>query len=98
MKLISISKSTKPEKKLMAIFETDTGQKKTTHFGASGYDDFTTFSKEERDAHKEHYITRHAKDLNTDDPTRSGYLSYYILWNKPTIKASIADYKRKFNL
>ena len=25
---------------------------------------------------------RHKKDLDTNDPTRAGFLSYYILWNK----------------
>ena len=33
------------------------------------------------------------KDTRTGDPTRAGYLSLYILWNKPSLKASITDYK-----
>tara|TARA_R110000868_G_C10663360_1_gene745996 strand:+ start:515 stop:802 length:288 start_codon:yes stop_codon:yes gene_type:complete len=95
MKLISIGPSTKPEKKLMAIFETDTGRKRTTHFGAAHMDDYTlTHDK----AQRERYRTRHQKDLNTGDATKAGYLSWYILWNKPTIAASIRDYKKKFNL
>lgn len=96
MKLLSIVKSTKPEKKLMAIFETDAGRKKSTHFGASGMDDYTiTHDKEQR----ERYRTRHAKDLQTEDPTRAGHLSYYILWGNSTSRArNITSYKRKFNL
>jgi hypothetical protein len=96
MKLLSVVKSTKPDKKLMAIFETDAGRKKTTHFGASGMDDYTiTHDKEQR----ERYRTRHAKDLQTEDPTRAGHLSYYILWGNSTSRATnIASYKRKFNL
>jgi hypothetical protein len=27
----------------------------------------------------------------------AGTLALYILWNKPTIKESIKDYKKKFN-
>ena len=95
MKLISISDSTKPDKKLMAIFEND-GRKKTVHFGAKGMNDYTlTKSKEQR----ERYRTRHAKDLKTDDPSRAGFLSYYILWGDSTSRAkNISDYKKKFNL
>ena len=95
MKLISVQVSTKPEKKLMAIFETDTGRTRTTHFGQATADDYTlTHDKQQR----QRYRIRHLKDLRTNDPTRAGFLSYYILWNKPTIEESIAYYKKKFNL
>jgi hypothetical protein len=95
MKLLSLTESTKPDKKLMAVFERD-GRKKTTHFGARGMDDYTkTHDKEQR----ERYRTRHAKDLETADPTRAGFLSYYILWGDSTSRAAnIASFKRKFNL
>jgi len=96
MKLISITSSTKPGKKLMATFTTDSGRTKTTHFGASGMDDYTlTYDKEQR----ERYRTRHAKDLQTHDPSRAGFLSYYILWGDSVSRQSnIAAFKRKFNL
>jgi len=96
MKLLEIKESTKPDKKLMAVFQSDSGRKKTTHFGASGMDDYTiTKDKEQR----ERYRTRHAKDLETRDATKAGYLSYYILWGESTSRASnISAYKRKFNL
>ena len=35
------------------------------------------------------------KDTRTGDPTRAGYLSLYVLWNKPSLKASITDYKKR---
>ena len=41
MKLLSVKHSDKPDKKWMATFETDTGRKKVTHFGAKGMDDYT---------------------------------------------------------
>lgn len=96
MKLLSITQSSKPDKKLMAVFEQDNGRKKTTHFGASGMDDYTrTHDKAQRDR----YRTRHAKDLRTGDPTRAGHLSYYILWGDSTsVQSNIVAYKRRFNL
>ena len=96
MKLLEISQSTKADKKLMAVFETDVGRKKTTHFGASGMDDYTlTKDKEQR----ERYRTRHKKDLETGDPTKAGFLSYYVLWGDSTSRAAnIAAYKKRFNL
>jgi len=96
VKLISVSESNKPGKKLVAKFQSDTGRTRLVHFGASGMDDYTiTHDKEQR----ERYRTRHAKDLQTEDPTRAGHLSYYILWGNSTSRATnIASYKRKFNL
>jgi ABC-type sulfate transport system substrate-binding protein len=95
MKLISIAESTKPDKKLMAVFDND-GRKKTTHFGAKGMNDYTlTKDKEARDK----YRIRHKKDLETGDPSRAGFLSYYILWGDSTSKTkNISEYKKKFNL
>jgi len=94
MKLLSIKTSTKPDKKYMATFDND-GRTKTTHFGAAGMDDFT---KTKDTAQRDRYRQRHRKDLETNDPTKAGYLSWYILWNLPTISASIANYKSRFNL
>lgn len=96
MKLISVTPSDKPDKKLMAVFQQDNGRKKTTHFGASGMDDYTkTHDKDQR----ERYRTRHAKDLQTADPTRAGHLSYYILWGDSTsLQTNISKYKKMFSL
>jgi len=93
---MTIKKSTKSDKKYMAIFKKDNGRYKTTHFGAAGMDDYTlTGDKEAR----KRYRQRHKKDLNTNDPTRAGYLSYYILWGESkSIKENIRNYKRRFNL
>jgi hypothetical protein len=44
------------------------------------------------------YRQRHAKDLK-GDPTRAGYLSYFILWGDSTsLAANISAYKHKFGL
>lgn len=96
MKLLEIKESTKAGKKMMAVFESDNGRKKTTHFGAFGMDDYTiTKDKTQR----ERYRTRHKKDLETGDPTKAGFLSYYVLWGDSTSKAAnISSYKKRFNL
>ncbi len=94
MKVI-IKPSTKSDKKLMAIFTKENGRTKTTHFGSKGMDDYTiTKDKEQRTRYRQ----RHKKDLKTNDPTRAGYLSYYILWGDSTSrKENIKHYKKRFN-
>jgi len=91
-----VKKSTKPNKKLMAIFTKDNGRKKTTYFGQAGAPDYTlTKDKKQR----KRYRDRHKKDLQTGDYTRAGYLSYYILWgNSTSRKDNISAYKKRFNL
>ena len=92
LKLISVKKSSKPGKKLTAVFEKN-GHRFKQHFGASGYQDFTMHKDEER---RLRYIRRHRKDLRTNDPTRAGYLSLFILWGEtPNLKHQIELYKRK---
>jgi len=95
MHLVSITPSTKPDKKYMAIFDKE-GRRKTTHFGSKGMDDYLhTHDKDQRDR----YRTRHKKDLMTRDPTRAGFLSYYILWGDSTsLRQNISDYKQRFGL
>jgi hypothetical protein len=93
---MTIKPSTKPDKKLMAIFTKDNGRTKTTHFGAKGMDDYTKTKDKEQRAR---YRNRHKKDLQSKDPTRAGYLSYYILWGESTSRQeNIRNYKKRFNL
>ena len=96
MKLLKVVKSDSPGKKWKAVFETDSGRTKTTHFGDSSAQDYTiTHDKEQRDR----YRTRHKKDLETGDPTRAGFLSYYVLWGDSTsFDQNLASYRRKFGL
>ena len=95
MKVV-IKNSDKAGKKLMAIFTKDNGRTKTTHFGSAGMDDYTLTKDKEQRAR---YRQRHRKDLQTKDPTRAGYLSYYILWGDSTSRQeNIKTYKKRFNL
>ena len=95
MKLLKVVKSTKAGKKLMAVFDND-GRSKTTHFGSAGMDDYLhTKDKEQR----ERYRTRHKKDLETGDPTRAGFLSYYLLWGESTsLDTNVSAYRKRFHL
>ena len=85
--------SPNPEKKLRAVFTDPDGTETHTDFGQRGAMDYTLTKDKLRRAA---YRMRHRKDLQTRDPTRAGFLSYYILWNLPTVEASLKDYKRRF--
>lgn len=87
--LIRLEKATDGKHKYTAIFENG----KRVKFGQYGASDYTIHKDIDR---RESYRARHRKDLETNDPYRAGYLSWYILWNMPTIKASVEDYNRRF--
>lgn len=92
VKLVRIVKSPRTGKKWRAEF--DTG--KHTDFGDSSMEDYTQHHDKER---REAYRARHRKDLKTGDPTRAGYLSYYVLWGDSTsMTLNVADYRRRFDL
>jgi hypothetical protein len=99
-KLLKILPSNHPEKKMMAIFQKSDGRKKTIHFGASGYTDFTQppHSIKKRDL----YRKRHIKDLDTEAGkigVSAGALSYWVLWgNSPSMTENIRVYRRLYGL
>lgn len=95
MKLVSILKSPTAGKKWRATFRSLGGREKHTDFGATGYVDYTTGASLEQ---RNRYRARHGKDLDTDDPTRAGFLSYYLLWASPNFHANLRAYKTRFNL
>jgi len=95
-KKVVISPSKSKGKKLTAIFyDKDNKKIKTVHFGSAGMSDFTIHKDEDR---KKRYLDRHRARENWNDPMSAGALSRFVLWNLPTRKASIADYKRRFKL
>ncbi len=107
MKLVEIKPSTRKDKKLVAVFRLDNGKEIKTHFGAKNYRDYTLINdpksqyyikdKNEREKVRQRYLKRHAKE-NWFKPMTAGALAKWILWEKPTLKAAIANYKRKFKL
>ena len=77
--------------KYLACFQNDN---KTIRrkFGRQPYADYTIHGDKKR---RNAYIRRHHKDLRTNDPTRAGFLSMFILWNKTTVQASIKDFRKR---
>ena len=99
---VDFSESPNKDKKLMAVFTFDDGKTKTTHFGAKPYMDYTLYNKRDgkimANAKKRAYLERHKVNEDWNDYTSAGSLSRWILWNKPTVRASISDFKKRFNL
>jgi len=65
------------------------------YFGAAGYEDYTIHKNKKR---RDRYDTRHAASENWNDPNSAGFWAKWILWNMPTIRGSIIDTKRRFNI
>ena len=68
---------------------------KTIHFGKAGASDFTKHKDEER---KHRYINWHEKNENwkANGLKTAGFYAKNILWNKKTLKESVADVYNKF--
>ncbi len=89
--LIDIRPSCRKSKKYVATFSDGA----RIHFGAKGMSNYTIHKDAAR---KARYLARHAVGENWDDPKSAGALSRFVLWNKRTLAASIADYKKRFGL
>jgi hypothetical protein len=93
---VNITKSTRAGKKMMAIFYDNAKKKvKTTHFGQATASDYILHNDLTR---KMNYISRHKEREDWNDYMTAGALSRWILWNKPTLSASIDDYINMFRL
>ena len=103
MKIVKLEKSETPTKKYDIYLLDGEGKQHKVTFGATGYNDYTIYSKRSKvlaDLHEEAYLKRHKV---TEDWTRSGVLtagfwSRWILWNLPTVSASLRDVKGRFQL
>jgi len=104
IKLESIEPSVHAAQKLTAKFTyEDDGKikKRAISFGARGYGDYTIYSKEDKakaEIKKASYLARHEGREDWSNPMSAGALSRWVLWNKPTLKASIADFRKRFGL
>ena len=95
MRLKTLRRSHKKEKKWDAVFVKD-GRTKIVPFGQRGYSDYTKHRDKTR---RQRYIDRHSgMGENWRDPATPGALSRYILWNKKTVRASLADFKKRFHV
>ena len=84
--------SNRKNKKYMVILKN-----KTIHFGAKGYSDFTKHRDVDR---KRRYDARHKTNENwtSSGINTAGFWAKWILWNKPTIRGSMNDIRKRFNI
>ena len=96
LRLKTLRRSRRPEKKWDAIFIKEDGKEKSVSFGAAGMSDYT---KHKNATRKQRYIQRHSgMGEHWSQPDTPGALSRWILWNKKTLRASVADFKRRFHV
>ncbi len=95
---VEISKSDNKEKRYKAIFYDNDDKIKTTHFGQKNPTGKGAFPDHKDPEVKKNWIKRHEVRGNFEDPTTASALSRWILWNKPSVRESISNYKHKFNL
>ena len=82
--IITISESTRPDKKWMAKAEGH----RTAHFGQRGASDYTIHHDEAR---RRAYIARHSReDWGRTGVMTPGWLSRHLLWEKRSFPAAIA--------
>jgi hypothetical protein len=69
----------------------------TVHFGATGYQDYTQHKDEAR---MRNYLVRHRarEDWTARGLRTAGFWSRWLLWNKPSLRASAADISRRFGV
>jgi len=81
------------KKKYRVAFEDGT----SISFGASRYSDFTRHQDERR---KASYLKRHEANENwtAEGIQAAGFWSRWLLWNKPTITASVKDIQDRFGV
>lgn len=77
----------------MEFFNKDKKRIRTRQFGQAGASDFTKNKDTKR---RDLYDSRHKAREDWNDPLTKGALSKWILWNKPTLKASFEDYLSRF--
>jgi hypothetical protein len=72
-------------------------QSRRVYFGAQGYSDYTKHKDPQR---QRNYIRRHRshENWNISGIHTSGFWSRWLLWNKPTLRESISDLERRFDV
>lgn len=91
--MYKLNYSNRKDKKYQTKYVKD-GSIKTVHFGSPSHEQYIIHKDDKR---KEMYINRHNKEDWTD-LSKAGTWSRYILWNKPTLDASIKDMEKKFKI
>ena len=96
MKLLRVTQTPSNTKQFMAVFELDNGKQKIVRFGTkSNY----VLNRNKSAQDRANYIKRHAVRENWRNPLSPGALSRFLLWgNSRSLKANIADFKKRFKL
>lgn len=87
-----LSISNRPSKKYKIVQGGGIGR--VVHFGDSSYEDYTIHKNEAR---KQSYLRRHEGEYESFRH-QAGFWARWLLWNKPTLRESIQDVERKFNI
>ena len=108
IRVISLAPHDGPERKMKVVLELTDSQKKkskkTIRFGGKGYKDYTIYHSEDpvnAEVRKDSYIARHSKageDWTLSGVLTKGFWSRWILWNLPTVEASLAYTMKKFGI
>lgn len=83
--------SDKPSKRYVIVNEDG----KKIYFGSPLYDNYTIHKDFER---KERYIARHMRREDWKNIETAGFWALFLLWNKPTLTASIKDVQERFHI
>jgi hypothetical protein len=96
MKTYTLYKSTNALKKY-DVFVVYNDRIKKVSFGATGYSDYTKHKDPER---KQRYVTRHKsrEKWTKNGIATPGFWSRWVLWNKPSLRDSLNDTLKRFNL
>ena len=88
---VVLTKSKKPDRKYDARIDGT----KTVSVGQKGASDFTKHKHPDR---KEAYLARHTNNEHwgASGVKTAGFYSKHVLWNKPTVQASIDDINKRF--
>ena len=90
--IVDLRRSSRRDKKWMVNVNN-----KTIHFGSKNMSDYTIHKDPDR---KANYISRHAKreNWNRSGIHTAGFWSKHLLWNKPSLKDSIKNIEKTFNI
>lgn len=97
MPRVEVSKSERVGKKYKIVLVYDDNKTKTIHIGSAEHSDYTEHKDPER---KSRYIARHKarEDWTKSGIATAGYWAKHLLWNQPSISASIKDIATRHNL
>ena len=95
IKVVKFRKLRGNKKKYEITFDKN-GKKYVRKFGAAGMSDYTKHKDKTR---KARYLKRHGNmGESWNIPDTPGALARWVLWNKPSFRASVHDFKKRFKL